>query len=431
MPTSNHRKDGGRFDEMVEVFGPSESLSNSARLRLITYYAGLLACISVGDPNGGLIDVPMSLVLKNQMKMEASDVSLFRFVASVPLYLAFVFGLLRDKLNEGLHRDRQIMIVSSLCNVFAYACLMLVPASYATLMVANLITTCFFLMVLSAQSGMAASFAQRNSMSGPASAAWNFISYSTSATAFLMGGYVSLSTAGGSVDRSINAIYQVGIAASLVTAAVASMQPNGVPAVADIETKSRSRGIGMLLSHRPIYPALGVWLLWNFAPGAGTPLQYHMQNFLGASDVEWGLWNAVFTTAFLPAFVIYGFLSLHVRFRTIILASAIVAIPQFLPLLFVTTLHQATLFAFAAGLSGGMATSAYLDLLIRSCPIGYHGTVMMASSAIYFLSTRSGDVLGSYLYEISGGFEICIVLMTATYASIVVILFFVPRRIFV
>ena len=139
-----------------------------------------------------------------------------------------------------------------------------------------------------------------------------------------------------------------------------------------------------------------------------------MQNSLGASDVEWGLWNAVFTTAFLPAFVIYGFLSLHVRFRTIILASAIVAIPQFLPLLFVTTLHQATLFAFAAGLSGGMATSAYLDLLIRSCPIGYHGTVMMASSAIYFLSTRSGDVLGSYLYGISGGFGICIVLMTAT-----------------
>ncbi len=36
--------------------------------------------------------------------------------------------------------------------------------------------------------------------------------------------------------------------------------------------------IKRLLRHWPIYPAMLIWLLWNFAPGSTTPLQYHLQN---------------------------------------------------------------------------------------------------------------------------------------------------------
>lgn len=34
--------------------------------------------------------------------------------------------------------------------------------------------------------------------------------------------------------------------------------------------------IKRLVRHWPIYPALLIWLLWNFAPGSGTPLQYYL-----------------------------------------------------------------------------------------------------------------------------------------------------------
>src|ERR1035441_10255747 len=40
-------------------------------------------------------------------------------------------------------------------------------------------------------------------------------------------------------------------------------------------------------------PALLIWVLWNFAPGATTPLQYHLQNTLHASDAQWVQWNAI------------------------------------------------------------------------------------------------------------------------------------------
>ena len=43
-----------------------------------------------------------------------------------------------------------------------------------------------------------------------------------------------------------------------------------------------------LVRHWPIYPAMLIWLLWNFAPGSTTPLQYHLQNTLHATDAQWG-----------------------------------------------------------------------------------------------------------------------------------------------
>jgi hypothetical protein len=44
--------------------------------------------------------------------------------------------------------------------------------------------------------------------------------------------------------------------------------------------------IKRLVRHWPIYPALLIWLLWNFAPGSGTPLQYYLQDTLHAKDAS-------------------------------------------------------------------------------------------------------------------------------------------------
>ena len=55
-----------------------------------------------------------------------------------------------------------------------------------------------------------------------------------------------------------------------------------------------------LARHWPVYPALLIWLLWNFAPGSATPLQYYLQNTLHAEDAHCGQWNAIFSASFIP-----------------------------------------------------------------------------------------------------------------------------------
>ena len=52
----------------------------------------------------------------------------------------------------------------------------------------------------------------------------------------------------------------------------------------------------------------------------------------------------------------------------------------------------------------------------------------MMSGGLLFISSRFGDVLGTYLYDSYGGFEICVVAITLVYALILPTIFLVPNR---
>jgi hypothetical protein len=186
--------------------------------------------------------------------------------------------------------------------------------------------------------------------------------------------------------------------------------------------------IKRLLRHWPIYPALLIWLLWNFAPGSATPLQYHLQNTLHATDAQWGQWNAIFAASFIPTFIIYGILCRKYALKTLLLWGTVIAVPQMVPLIFIHSVNGALIAAVPIGLMGGIATGAYLDLIIRSCPTGLQGTTLMLSSSLYFVVSRFGDVLGTHLYDYFGDFNVCVIAITAVYAMILPALLLVPGR---
>jgi SAM-dependent methyltransferase len=71
-------------------------LPRAERWNAFAYLGGLIALIAFADPNGGLMDIPVSFFLKNKLHLEASEVARFRLIAATPLYLSIVFGLLRD-----------------------------------------------------------------------------------------------------------------------------------------------------------------------------------------------------------------------------------------------------------------------------------------------------------------------------------------------
>ena len=102
--------------------------------------------------------------------------------------------------------------------------------------------------------------------------------------------------------------------------------------------RSSTRGISPSNCHWPIYPALLIWLLWNFAPGAATPLQYYLQNVLQARDTQWGQWNAIYGASFIPTFVLFGVLCRRFPLRTLLVWGTVAAIPQFVPLLFIQSI---------------------------------------------------------------------------------------------
>ncbi len=111
--------------------------------------------------------------------------------------------------------------------------------------------------------------------------------------------------------------------------------------------------------------------------------------------------------------------------------STVIAVPQMVPLLFVHSGATALIFAVPMGLMGGMATAAYFDLSVRSCPPGLHGTLMMLVSGGWMLGMRGGDLLGAKLYASSPehGFLYCVIATTIVYALILPVILWIPKEV--
>ena len=80
------------------------------------------------------------------------------------------------------------------------------------------------------------------------------------------------------------------------------------------------------------------------------------------------------------------------------------------------------------GLMGGVCTAAYFDLIIRSCPKGLQGAMLMAATGLYTIDVRFGDLLGTTLYDRFGTFTVCVIAITVVYALILPVLLLVPKH---
>jgi Major Facilitator Superfamily len=403
-------------------------LPQMQRQKIFGYLGVLIVLLAFGAPSGGLIDIPMSFLLKNKLHLEASEMANFRLAAALPLYMSCIFGFIRDTWNPFGLGDRAFMMLFGFISAVLYVFFAFCPATYETLLVAMVLLTSAFLFVASAQNGLTATIGKQHLMTGQISAVWNVYMSLPTVAALLIGGSLSDALESMSTDRAIRILFLAGAAIMVLLGLYAVWKPNFVFShVRDERSGFPQNDFKRLLRHRPVYSALLIWLLWSFAPGSTTPLQYYLQDTLKAADVQWGQWNAIFAGSFIPTFLLFGRFCQKYSLKTLLLWGTIAAIPQMIPLLFIHTVGQALVAAIPIGLMGGFATAAYLDLIIRSSPHGLQGTVLMMSSGLYFVALRFGDVLGTYLYSYHGGFKTCVLAITFVYALILPTLQLVPK----
>jgi hypothetical protein len=401
--------------------------STQARTRLFLYLGMLVSLLSFGSPSGGLIDIPVSFFLKNRLHLEAQELADFRVFAAIPLYFSFAFGAFRDWDPLALG-DRGLVVLFGSITALLYVAFAFVPLSYGTLLTGVLLLTTAHLFAAAAQNGLTALVGRRYAMTGQISAIWNMFLIVPAVVAFLIGGILSELLEQADLYRAQQTLFLAGAAVMAAVACWGFWKPSlnsherRVPGITETHFKR-------LLQHWPIYPALLIWLLWNFAPGSLTPLQYYLQNVLKGDDALWGQWNAIFTASFAPTFVIFGLLCRRLPLRTLLIWGSVAAIPQMVPLLFIQSPTGALVAAIPIGLLGGLATAAYTDLIIRCTPPGLEGTTMMLSSSLFFISSRFGDVLGAYIYRHYGGFTPCVFAIVVVYALIVPVIFLIPRPI--
>src|SRR5262249_5054398 len=89
--------------------------------RVIGSYFGLLAFVGgLADPNGGLVQLPLLFVLKDQLHLDAQWVAWFGAITAVPGHAGVLFGAGRDRWRPRRLGDRGSLLAASVIVVACY-----------------------------------------------------------------------------------------------------------------------------------------------------------------------------------------------------------------------------------------------------------------------------------------------------------------------
>lgn len=396
--------------------------------QVFLYFGPLTLLVYLALPHAYLLDITTTYMLKDRLHASANEVSMFRLLTAIPVYLSFLFGLSRDLWNPFGLRDRGFFLLFAPATAAVFLWMAATKLSYRELFIGMLLAMFLFRFVAAAYQGLIALVGQEQLMSGRLSALWQIVS----SVPYVLGAFAS-----GWIAENLSASGTFVLVAILTLAIglFAVWKPSAVFAHAYDRPEAKGTNLAgdvkRLINHRAVYPAVLIMFMFQFAPGSNTALQYYLTDKLHASDAAYANYYAIFAAAFVPMFFLYGYLCKRFALRTLLWWGTIITVPQMIPLALINSGEAAVWLAAPMGMMGGIATGAYYDLAMRSCPPGLQGTLMMMIDGALQLSYRGGDVLGSWLYASSAayGFLYCVIATTAVYALILPVLLLIPKEV--
>lgn len=131
-----------------------QPVSNSGRVFL--YFGPLTLLVYLVMPHGYLLDIATSYMLKNQLHATATEVSTFRLLTCIPVYLSILFGLARDLWNPFGLKDRGFFLLFAPVSAAVFLWMAFTPLSYAALFTGMLLLMISFRFVTAAYWGLLA-----------------------------------------------------------------------------------------------------------------------------------------------------------------------------------------------------------------------------------------------------------------------------------
>ena len=405
---------------------PDQPANPRSNAQIFSYFGTITLLYWLVVPHQGFVDIPVAFILQHKFHLDTVGVAWFRSGVAIPVYLGLIFGFMRDRWNPLGMRDRGFFIIFGLATAAVFIALIYLPMTYWGLFFGMFVAMLVFRFVAAAYQVLNALIGQEDLASGRLSTLWNVVYTIPVVVGYYVGGILA-----GLKPASIF----IGAAIIMILIAIFGLwKPRSVFEGTYEKPRARTGDLASdlkrLVKHKAIYPAVLICFLWNFAPGSATPLQFYLTEKLHLSDAVFTNYNAIFAFSFIPTFLIYGALCKRVNLNKLLIWGTVFAVPQLIPLLFIHSQSAALIFAAPIGLMGGVATAAYYDLAMRSCPAGLQGTLMLAVDGVFILSSRGGDLLGSAIYRSGGekGFLYCVIATTTVYALILPLIAWIPKQ---
>jgi len=390
--------------------------------RLVGFYCLVLLTV-YNLASAGLIGVPIQFILKNQLHLHPTQVSLFGFLTDGPYFFGFAFGFLRDRWRPFGKGDSGYFVFVPLLMGLVFVLLAYVPHTYGILVAGLVVLAALSSLLGAAAQGLVAAIAKDFGMMGRLSV----VSYMT-----MKGALVYQQAVGGWLDENSHvAPFLVSACVCLTVLLVAFWHPkaifrSGSEVFVSVIPENATVAIKRLLRHKAVYiPAL-VLFLWDFAPGWGTPLFFYLTNTQKLSETAFGTSQGWLRLGQVLAALCYAWLCTRFRFKPLLYWGTFLGVIGGPTFLLIHSPGQANMVCLIAGASCGIAVAAYYDLLFRCCPKELEGVAFMVSYSAFTLAGDGSDILGSYLYE-KGGFGLALAISMAFTALIFIPLIFLPR----
>lgn len=392
------------------------------QFEVLSYFAILNIAIGLGSPLG-IAAIPLSYFLKDSLHLSPVRLAVFLAIVSIPVCAGFAFGFIRDRWRSARWGDRQYLFACAAVATTGYVWLAASPINYSKLLLLVVIIVTAYVMVFASAQALMTGVAQAHGMTGRLSVVFSFGFFTPAVISALAGGWLV-------AHASVRGTFLI---AGGVTIIIAIQSFWRLEAADEFESSSvlvpYEKGFAAmrrLFHHRPLWPAAAIYFLWNFSPGWGTPMFYHLTEHVRISSELFGTFTALQSLFFLPTSLLYGYLCVRAPLSRLLWWGTIVAILQG-PIMFLALGPTSTIIvAVLYGLFGGFATAAYIDLIMRSCPKGLEGTAMMvANTSMFAIAGNAGNLLGSWIYS-SGGFASAVIITTLATALIVPLLAAIP-----
>lgn len=411
-----------------EVAAPAP-FSRARQSQAFLFGGVLLVLMNFAGPAGGMIDTPVTFFLKNRMHLASNQLAVFKLWVGLPLFAGFILGFIRDRWSPFGGGDRAHLLVFGLVSAAIYGIMAAITPTYSVFLIGIFVATIAARMMTSAAYGVTSTIAQKHGVSGQMSSVINIAGALPDLISFIAGGLLSQTLEGQGAAAASHILFLSAAGMMMGIAALGIIGPKWVFAEARHEGVKSDilADLKRIATHKPLYPAMLIQLLWQFAPASGTVLQYHIVDKLHASDAQWGLWQGTFFGSFIPVYAGYAFLSRRFSLRALLWFGFVVAVFQMVPLLLVHDAVGAIVAAIPMGILGGVGQAALVALVIRSAPRGLQGTTMMLFYAVYYFSTRFGDLLGTWIYDKHGGFVPTVVVTIIVYAAILPLILLAPK----
>jgi len=374
----------------------------------------------------GLIAVPVQFILKDQLHMGATAQSTFGFLTDAPYFVGFAFGFLRDRWRPFGKGDRGYFFAVPILMAVVYVWMAYAPHTYPVLLVGMIALSALSAVLGAAAQGLLAAIAKDFGMMGRLSVVILVTVRGSLIYGSGLGGWLG--------EHTKPAVpFLLSAAVCLTVLVMAFWRPrtifrSGDEVFVSVIPEGAVAAINRLVRHKAVYIPAIVLFLWEFAPGWGTPLLFYLTKTVHLSESAYGSSQAWLRFGTVLAALSYTWLCTRFRFKPLLNLGTFLGVIGGPAFLLIHTPGQADIVSFLAGVSCGLALTAYYDLLVRCCPKELEGVAFMLTYSVFTLAGDSSDIFGSYLYE-GGGFARALAISTAGTALIFIPIALLPKAV--